>query len=1505
MNRQLFAICVFLAFAVVACGGGSKVPTYSISGTVTLNGVGYEGVTMTLEGDAARSTTTDSDGNYSFGKLEDGFYIVTPSLSANGYSQNFSPFSLFPNISGAASTGNDFELDSYEINGTVTMDGEGYPGVTVNLDGAAVDTTTSGADGFYSFSVLRGSYTVTAALAGQTLTPAGYSPVIDDFDDTNNDFALDIYTITGDVTLGGFGYEGAVVNLSGDASRAFTTDGSGSYTFTVLNGTYNVTPAITGQTLSPLTIAAIAISGASSGGNDFTVDTHVISGHVTLNGGGYDTAPVHLSGTALSGEVYDDVIYWTESDGSYSFTVLNGTYTVTPIVAGQSLTPTERAVTVAGTNMPNRDFALNTYSISGQILFNGTGYADGATVNLSGDLFTSTVSNGSGNYTFTGLLNGAYNVAPQIAGQSPSPADRDITIANSSSVDNDFVLGANTITGKVTLNGVGYPGVTITLSGDDSGTYTTGASGNYTIIVLNGDYVVTPSLVGQTLTPTSQGPLYVYDDDATDIDFALDTTTLSGTVTLNGEGYPGVAVSLVGTKMSGSTTTDEFGDFSFDVINDTNFTLTPSLAGQTLVPASQTGIIVADGNPSPGHDFTLQTWPISGKVTLLGSPYEGATVNLTGSLTDSTTTNASGDYTLNVINGTYTVTPEVDGQTLNPTSIASIVMASAADTGNDFAINTFDISGKVSLTGSGYSGVTVDLMDLSGGGDDRTTTTNGTGNYTFADLLAGNYQVIPSVNINGSDQAFDNDFLDVLVTTADRTGIDFNISTFSVTGAVTLGGSPYASAQLVLTGDASKSTSTNGSGQYAFTEMLNGSYVVTPVVSAYGYSQTFTPSEAYANVTGANSTGNNFAMDTYSIGGQIRLNGSGYTGTASVGIVGGGINTSTSTSGGGNFTFSNLLVADYDITPNVSNQTLTPTDMTINGDELPSSGNIFDLNTYSLSGQVTLGPDGYAGATVNLTGAATASTTTPASGDYTFDGLLAGNYTLTPLVSGQSLTPSVRTPSITNSNISGLDFALNTWSISGNVTHGTADLEGIQLNLTGKASKSTTTAFDGSYSFTDLLGGSYTVTPVAVPQVFDPTSDSFSLSSNRTGVDFDIPSLIWLVNAASTAPTPNGFSWVTAYPNLPIVGSKAVSGDQVWVAKGTYEDGTNEVLAMNAGVKYYGGFAGSEASLGARTYATMRANPTILDGLGTSPQIVLGASNSRLDGFIIKNADPVANDSSFVAPINAAGVVNFSLINCIVASNVTTSDLETDASINSSALNIQSGLVLNTVFKDNLGRNGPIYVVSGSSDAVDIVNTEIYGNKSLFGGGMVLDGNGPVRVLNTTIFNNNTCAWNSTDGYICEYPYLGRGIWIDSTFSSTIDITNTTVCGDIDSWGGTPGATWVVPTISYSILEAFATTYSDGSDYQTVFAGTNVMFATTDGLNYNPQFLAWAYSGTDPLYNGNYAGQLQDTSACIDAGDSSAIPSSIDFDLLGEDRFNGTVDIGAYEFWGSWSPGDP
>lgn len=281
------------------------------------------------------------------------------------------------------------------------------------------------------------------------------------------------YSISGTIspTAGG---SGATVALSGAASATATANSSGAYTFTGLaNGTYTITPSHTGYTFSPASQNA-TVNGSNVTGVNFTdtaqTNTFSISGTITPTAGG-SGATVTLSGAATATTT-------ANSSGAYTFTGLaNGAYAVTPSRTGYTFSPTSQNATVNGANVTGINFTAtaqtNTFSISGTIT--PTAGGSGASVALTGPAAANATTDSSGNYTFTGLVNGTYTVTPSNIGYTFTPANQSVTINGSNQTGVNFTATpqqthtvaltwvpstTTTVTGynvyRSTVNGSGY-----------------------------------------------------------------------------------------------------------------------------------------------------------------------------------------------------------------------------------------------------------------------------------------------------------------------------------------------------------------------------------------------------------------------------------------------------------------------------------------------------------------------------------------------------------------------------------------------------------------------------------------------------------------------------------------------------------------------------------------------------------------------------------------------------------------------------------------------------------------------------------------------------------------------------------------------------------------------------------------------------------------------------------------------------------------------------------------
>lgn len=311
------------------------------------------------------------------------------------------------------------------------------------------------------------------------------------------------------------------------------------------------------------------------------------------------------------------------------------------------------------------------------------------------------------------------------------------------------------------------------------------------------------------------------------------------------------------------------------------------------------------------------------------------------------------------------------GMAVMTIAAAGMIMVSGCGSSNNPARGNNTISGTVS--GLNIAGVTIALS----GGSNATTTTDANGNYRFTGLGSGTYNVTP-------------------------------------------GGPGYTFSPVSMTAAMDNCTSMMGSGS---DEGMMGDQQQQG--SEAGCSSTMT----VINFTATAATGS-----TYSISGMVTTQGKGTIGSGLTGVTvtlsGAGYGTTTTTAMG-MFTFSNLTPGSYALTPAKSGYDFTPVSsaITISTTDIMHAdftGTPGATATYSLSGMIsvsTMGMSkGLAGVTVTLGGAVTGSTTTDAHGLYRLSGLVNGDYTITPALSGYSFSPAISEQSMSGTDITSVYF---------------------------------------------------------------------------------------------------------------------------------------------------------------------------------------------------------------------------------------------------------------------------------------------------------------------------------------------------------------------------------------------------------------------------------------------------------------------------------------------------
>ncbi len=728
---------------------------------------GLAGVTVNLldsGGSTVATTATAGDGSYSFTGVTPGEYRVE-FVAPSGYS--FSPVDqggddtvdsdadvttgrseLFTLVSGQSEV--DMDAGLYEdasVGDVVWVDADadgiqdsgesGLVGVTVNLldsGGSTVATTATAGDGSYSFTgVTPGEYRV------EFVAPSGYSfsPVDQGGDDTVDSDAdvttgrSSLFTVASggsDITIDAGLYEnasigdvvwvdadadgvqdggepglaGVTANLldsGGSTVATTTTAGDGSYSFSVIPGSYRV------EFVAP---AGFALSPVDQGGDDtLDSDADAITGRTPLVVVTSGEVVADLDGGVYEGAVVGDLV-WDDLDAD-------------------------------------------------GIQDSGEPGVAGVTVNLldaGGGSAALTVTGGDGSYSFTGVTPGQYRVefvAP--SGYSFSPVDQ----GGDDTADSD----ADGTTGRSPLFTLVSGDSDITI---DAGVYRDASIGDAVWDDLDADGVQEsgePGLAGVTVNLLDSGGSTV----------ATTTTIGDGSYSFTGVTPGRYRVEFVAPSGYSFSPVDQGGDDTADSDADGTTGRSPLFA-------------VVSGGSEPTIDAGLYAAAAIGDVVWSdldadgiqdsGEPgVAGVTVNLLdvgGSAVAATTTAGDGSYSFTgVTPGSYRVEFVAPaGRTLSPgnrggndtvdsdpdpltgrTAVFSITSGStdvSLDAGvfagallGDLVWDDADGDGVKDPGEPGVAGVTVNLLDV-GGSTLATTTTSGAGAYSFA-VVPGGYRL--------------------------------------------------------------------------------------------------------------------------------------------------------------------------------------------------------------------------------------------------------------------------------------------------------------------------------------------------------------------------------------------------------------------------------------------------------------------------------------------------------------------------------------------------------------------------------------------------------------------------------------------------------------------------------------------------------------------------------------------------------------------------------------------
>jgi Protein of unknown function (DUF1565) len=327
------------------------------------------------------------------------------------------------------------------------------------------------------------------------------------------------------------------------------------------------------------------------------------------------------------------------------------------------------------------------------------------------------------------------------------------------------------------------------------------------------------------------------------------------------------------------------------------------------------------------------------------------------------------------------------------------------------------------------------------------------------------------------------------------------------------------------------------------------------------------------------------------------------------------------------------------------------------------------------------------------------------------------------------------------------------------------------------------------------------------------------------------------VDLNSGGTTHNGSSWTDAYTSLQTALGTATSGETIEVAQGTYLPITSPVRSATFqlinGVTIQGGYpTGGGSSPNPAVYPTILSGNILGNNTGNSYHILTGSATN-----------------------STAVLEGFT----ITGGNA---DASGDA---------------------NSGNGAGLYVNNGSPTILDCT---FNGNSAVNGGAIYFGACGSTPTLANCVFTSNSAE-------------SGAAIENNSSSPTLINCTFTANTAPTGNGGAVFDVSSSSPTLANCIL--WLDSASSGNEIFNTDSTSSptVSFSDVDGgyggisnINSDPQFIRNA----NPTA-GDYGNlQLQQSSPCTDAGNSTLVPAGITTDLQGAPRLtSGMVDMGAYE----------
>ena len=1086
-------------------------PNGKITGKVTLSdGSTPQGIDVYLN-NTSYATTTSLDGSYTLSDIVQGTYVIV--YSKDGYStvsKNVIVYSSDLETDPSVSLSDvKLVIGTSNISGVIgygdKTDASGINVLLINSEGVTVKSTlTSTTDGKFSFSSINpGTYTIRAKADGYTTfdksiaVTEGESYVL-----SMGNLVNLCGTIKGKVTMNDLS-TGSSVKVS-----AVCDDGIHSYeTITDSNGEYTIKDVFYGKYALSFSKEEYVTASAELSvehGKDISFDVEMKSryGYVIVTVGYADnTNPEGILVSAYKGSTLISAVK-SSSTGVVTISKLEPStdYHIVASCDGYSSVEVSNIAvsTSIGTEVNLGELSNKYGSINGVVVEQSNSPIKDAVVTLTrndGAAYT-IFTDDSGCFSKSDVAVGIYSITVTKDGFIPATLESKYSIesAKETKINDSIMLYSKyaTINGIVLysdMSDASNISVTIENSSGIIASKTTSTNGLFNFSVEAGTYTIRANAIGyeestkeiSVLASTTYAPTLdsliskygiisgkVLDGDLNSIEGA--TILISGD---NGCSYSSISLA------DGSFTERVLvGNYSISIRKVDYKTTIHPLA--YTVSASNTTTVEETVLTS---EFSL----INAKVTLGDSVApEGVTVVITdsnGTSVDTATTGTDGAFKFRVGNGTYTVKASKDGYTAISKEITVVSGKTYSLDMGSLKCAYGTVKGKVvDSSGNAVTGAVITVTNMDGSVSPYTLSSNESGEFSSSTILVGSYTL--SITKSGYVDVVVNSIPVIGGSTYDVGTKTMVIGSAGITGRVILEGvTNYTGVTVtaISTSDSTKvyTTTTAEDGSYYFLSLDSDTYSIKLQKEGFLSDSTQQVSLSCGEISSVRTVTLKNESSTLT-GTAVLAGGADYTGIQVLVMDTASTTTfSTTTDRNGKYIINNVTTGTYELIFSKDGYgSVTVKDVQIGkGEEKTLDSVSLEIAYTSVKGKITLEEaTDYSGTLITATNISNTeliySAITNSDGNFTLAKMYAGEYSI--VVSRNSYL-SATLPTVTVKDDTPIDCGTTELTIAkGEITglvrlEGYSDFSGIKVSLLGTG-KETTTAKDGSYSFTVPAG---------------------------------------------------------------------------------------------------------------------------------------------------------------------------------------------------------------------------------------------------------------------------------------------------------------------------------------------------------------------------------------------------------------------------------------------------